>query len=446
MGSSTSNSAYGPTYNPWNHCDQLPPDDILSPGGSSGGSAGAVASYLCHGAIGSDTGGSVRQPASFCGIVGFKPTYGSLSRHGLVSYASSFDTPGILSRTVIDSALLFDAMYHGKDVNDPTSVALYPSAPPKSSLFHPGSPLSCLTSTQSNLSAHSTNLEILESLNIAQSELSSTALHGLVVGVPIEYSLIELDSQIRSHWENTLKMLQDAGATIQTISLPSLRMALPTYYLLACAEASSNLSRYDGLRYGYRSQSIKKSSTADSISNIADDLHHEMSLSRGEGFGPQVLRRILAGTFVLSESAYHDYFTKAVQARHHIVEEISNLFDMKSCHGRVDCIVGPTSPILPFYLKEEPDFAQMLLNDFMTVTANLTGTPAIRYFLIRSSLSLIVSSVPVGVAVKSRRSQPSSSIPVPVGMQIMAGKGKEDIILRAGVAIEQRAGFTLRSI
>jgi aspartyl-tRNA(Asn)/glutamyl-tRNA(Gln) amidotransferase subunit A len=282
----------------------------------------------------------------------------------------------------MDSALLFDAMYRGKDLNDPTSVDLYPRSP---SLLSPGAPLSCLHSNPAKLSPHSTPLDILQSLATSQSEASSTSLRGVVVGVPVEYSLAELDPQVRSHWENTLRMLQDAGATIRTISLPSLRMALPTYYLLACAEASSNLSRYDGLRYGYRASqqtTDRSSSSGESLENIADDLHREMSRSRGEGFGPQVLRRILAGTYVLSESAYHDYFTKAVQARQHIVSEFQSCLDWNplssSPEQRIDCLVGPTSPILPFSLQEEPDFASMLLNDFMTVSANLTGTPAIK--------------------------------------------------------------------
>jgi aspartyl-tRNA(Asn)/glutamyl-tRNA(Gln) amidotransferase subunit A len=384
MGSSTSHSAYGPALNPWNSTTHSSPEDVLSPGGSSGGSAGVVASFLCHGAIGSDTGGSVRQPASFCGVVGFKPSYGSLSRHGLISYASSFDTPGVLARSVMDAALLFDAMYRGKDENDPTSVNLFPSTALSKSLFSPGAPLSSLLSPSSPpLSASSPALDILQSLSESQSELSSSSLHGVVVGVPSEYSLTELDPQIRAHWETSLRMLRDAGATIRPVSAPSLRMALPTYYLLACAEASSNLSRYDGIRYGYRSSpslTSRRSGAGDPLESIAGDLHREMSRSRGEGFGPQVLRRILAGTFVLSESAHHDYFDRAVLARQRIVAELGGLLDLESplTEGRVDCIVGPTSPILPFYQAEQPDFASMLLNDFMTVAANLTGAPAIR--------------------------------------------------------------------
>jgi aspartyl-tRNA(Asn)/glutamyl-tRNA(Gln) amidotransferase subunit A len=392
MGSSTSHSAYGPALNPWESRTRISSEDVLSPGGSSGGSAGAVASFLCHGAIGSDTGGSVRQPASFCGVVGFKPSYGSLSRHGLVSYASSFDTPGVLARSVMDSALLFDSMYRGKDEKDPTSVDLFPSlTAPYQSLFSPGAPLSSLLSSSCRppLGASADVLDTLQSLSLAQSELSSSSLHGVVVGVPREYSLVELDPQVRAHWEASLRMLRDAGATILSVSVPSLRLALPTYYLLACAEASSNLSRYDGIRYGYRSSpSPARAGAEEALESIAGDLHREMSRSRGEGFGPQVLRRILAGTFVLSESAFHDYFGKAVLARELLVAELHSLLAPSSPSAlplslseearRVDCIVGPTSPTLPFHQSHQPDFATSLLHDFMTVSANLAGTPAIR--------------------------------------------------------------------
>lgn len=406
MGSSTTESAYGCSLNPWGarfgRDGVLDPGD-LSPGGSSGGGAAAVASYLCHGAIGSDTGGSVRQPASFCGVVGLKPSYGVLSRYGLVAYASSLDTPGVMARSVIDSALLLcAAMADNPDPMDPTSTG--------------GCPERILSSLSNSTVRTSDTGAVLESLKI--SEDSNVSLKGTVIGVPIEFSTAEVDPLVRGVWEETLRMLVDAGAEVRTISLPSLKVALPAYYMLACAEASSNLSRYDGVRYGMRCEGGGWTGGEAGELGAAEELLSQVAKSRGRGFGAMVIRRILAGTYVLSESAYHDYFERASALRSRVSEELR-----RCLAGGVACIIGPTSPVLPYSISNPPSFADTLANDFMTVPANLAGLPAV--------------SVPAGV-VNCDRGKDGR---VPVGMQLIGGRLQEGELLRVALAIEQRCGF-----
>jgi aspartyl-tRNA(Asn)/glutamyl-tRNA(Gln) amidotransferase subunit A len=260
-----------------------------------------VKSYMKTGSVGSDTGGSVRQPASFCGVVGMKPTYGLLSRYGLISYASSMDTPGVLTRRVLDSALLLDAMASGADPNDMTTVHRNPGdcgiVADVLKQLTPYYQRNCIIKEYHNPLSH------LQDLKVAEQFVGKTLL-GVVVGVPAEFSVNELDANVRECWEDTLRNLQDAGAEIRTLHLPSLKAAIPSYYMLACAEASSNLSRYDGIRYGRRRPSAGKEhqDPNSSYSEITDDissLHRDVGKLRGENFGPEVLRRILTGAFIL---------------------------------------------------------------------------------------------------------------------------------------------------
>lgn len=405
MGSASLNSAFGNVQSPWGG------DDHVVAGGSSGGGAAAVASFLSHGSVGSDTGGSVRQPASFCGCVGLKPTYGLLSRYGLLSYASSMDCPGIMTRSVLDAAVLLDTM-SGHDENDPSSLLL-----PE---YRGHGVIPQILGEGSDDWDATTHLEAL--LNY-QATLQS--LEGVTIGVPGEFHAAELDPRIHDIWNDTLHQLQDAGATIKPISIPSLTSALPTYYMLACAEASSNLSRYDGIRYGYRSKpstakKVDSPENSASIASLASELHNEIAQTRGEAFGAEVLRRILTGTFVLSQSAFHDYYEKALHSRNALTEAVCNQFT------HVDCLLGPTSPVLPFYSSKPPSVSDMYYNDILTVPANLAGLPAV--------------SVPAGIA---RRNVGNTDEPaeMPVGMQLIGTRLGECELLRVALAIEQRNGL-----
>ncbi len=311
MGSSTENSAYQTTRNPWNR--------ECSPGGSSGGSTAAVASCMAFGGLGSDTGGSVRQPASFCGVVGLKPTYGRISRYGLVAFGSSLDCIGTLTRSVEDSALLLQVMA-GWDPNDSTSVS---RVPPDFSSF----------------------------LNQSGK---------LKVGVPREYFAEGIDPEVASSVEQALREMEKSGRVeLHTISLPHTAYAIAAYYVIATAEASSNLSRFDGVRYGPRASD-------------ASNLQELYSKSRARGFGPEVKRRIMLGTFALSAGYYDAYYKRASQVRALIAADFRNAF------GQVDLIATPTSPTTAFKLGEKVnDPLSMYLSDIYTVTANLAGLPAL---------------------------------------------------------------------
>jgi aspartyl-tRNA(Asn)/glutamyl-tRNA(Gln) amidotransferase subunit A len=358
MGSSNENSAYGPVLNPW--------DRGRVPGGSSGGSAAVVAGGLAPWAIGTDTGGSIRQPAAFCGIVGLKPTYGSISRYGMIAFASSLDQCGPLTRTVSDAALLLGIL-QGRDPCDSTSVGL------EGGVSLPG-----------------------------REDLS-----GLRFGVPAELGHDEYDSGVRAVFEQTLKKIEDLGGEIAEVSLPSSEHGISAYYVIAPAEASSNLARYDGVRYGMRAGGD-------------GDLVEMYETTRSEGFGAEVKRRIMLGTYALSSGYYEAYYGQAQKVRTRIAE------DFKGAFAQVDFVVTPTAPSVAFELGEKTDDPlAMYLNDFFTVPMSLAGIPAI--------------SIPAGLAA------PEGGGPeLPVGFQIAAPAFAEQPLLNAAYALEQGIGFDAR--
>jgi aspartyl-tRNA(Asn)/glutamyl-tRNA(Gln) amidotransferase subunit A len=358
MGSSNENSAYGPVLNPW--------DRERVPGGSSGGSAAVVAGGLAPWAIGTDTGGSIRQPAAFCGIVGLKPTYGAISRYGMIAFASSLDQCGPLTRSVSDAALLLGIL-QGKDPCDSTSVGI------DGGIALPG-----------------------------REDLS-----GLRFGVPAELRGDDYDSGVRAVFEQTLRKIEDLGGEIAEVSLPSSEHGISAYYVIAPAEASSNLARYDGVRYGMRAGGD-------------GDLIEMYETTRSEGFGPEVKRRIMLGTYALSSGYYEAYYGQAQKVRTRIAEDFSGAF------GSVDFVVTPTAPSVAFKLGEKTaDPLAMYLNDFFTVPMSLAGIPAI--------------SIPAGLA------EPEGGGPqLPVGFQIASPAFSEQKLLDAAYALEQGIGFDAR--
>jgi aspartyl-tRNA(Asn)/glutamyl-tRNA(Gln) amidotransferase subunit A len=347
MGSSTENSAFGPALNPW--------DKERVTGGSSGGSAAAVAAGLVPAALGSDTGGSVRQPAAFCGVVGLKPTYGRVSRYGLVAFASSLDQIGPLTRCVGDAASLLNIIA-GVDRFDATSADV--PVPDFSAQLEAG-------------------------------------LDGLVVGLPAEYYPADLDGRLRGLCLSAAERLEALGAEVREVSLAHTRYAIPAYYLVANAEASSNLARYDGVRYGHRA--------GDTVSAL--DVYRD---SRGAGFGAEVKRRIMLGTFGLSAGYYDEYYGRGQSVRQLISEDFSQVFA-----GGVDVLFTPTTPTVAFPVGERlHDPVQMYLSDVFTVTANLAGLPAI--------------SIPIG-----------NVDGLPVGGQLIGRRFEEATLLRAASGLEQ---------
>jgi len=348
MGSSTENSAYGPALNPLDHS--------RVPGGSSGGSAGAVAAGVVDMALGSETGGSVRQPAAFCGVVGVKPTYGRVSRFGLVAFASSLDQVGVFGKTVGDAASCLQVVA-GHDPNDSTSS---PSPVPD------------------------------------YMSVSSSSLEGVVIGWPKEYFPSQLDPAIKALCDRALDRFRSLGATVREVSLPHTELAIPVYYIIAPAEASSNLARFDGVRYGAR--------------RPAGTLREMYDATRSEGFGPEVTRRILLGTYVLSAGYYDAYYRKAQQVRALITRDFADVFA-----GGVDLLFTPTTPTPAFKLGAISDPYEMYLSDIFTVTANLAGVPAM--------------SLPIGRANG-----------LPVGGQIIAPHFCEDRMFGAAFALERALG------
>lgn len=379
MGSSTENSAYGPTRNPL--------DVRCVAGGSSGGSAAAVAAGITPIALGSETGGSVRQPAAFCGVVGVKPTYGRVSRYGLVAFASSLDQIGVLGRSVDDAALGLEGIA-GFDKMDSTSsdadVPIY-------RLAALGKPAPDARSPDT------------EAIRIGRSPVplppppSPKTLEGVVIGKPREYFPDSLDSSIRDLCERALDRFRSMGATIRDISLPRSPLAIPVYYILAPAEASSNLARFDGMRYGLRVDPGK-------------GLKAMYEATRSEGFGPEVTRRILLGTYVLSAGYYDAYYKKAQAVRTLIADDFRSAFT-----NGVNAIFTPTTPTPAFPVGAISDPYEMYLNDIFTVTANLAGVPAI--------------SVPIG---RVRR--------LPVGGQIITAHFDEYTMFRVAYALEAGLG------
>jgi aspartyl-tRNA(Asn)/glutamyl-tRNA(Gln) amidotransferase subunit A len=356
MGSSNMTSAFGPVRNPWTRRGDNAAE--LVPGGSSGGSAAAVAARLAPGATATDTGGSIRQPAAFTGIVGIKPTYGRCSRWGIVAFASSLDQAGPMARTVEDAAILLTSM-SGHDPKDSTSAPI-PVPDFAAELEKP--------------------------------------LAGLRVGVPKEYQLDGTPPEISALWEQGIAWLKDAGCSIHPISLPHTKYALPTYYIVAPAEASSNLARYDGVRFGLRVP--------------GEDLDELYANTRAEGFGAEVRRRILIGTYVLSAGYYDAYYLKAQQVRAKI------LGDFTAAFRDVDVVLTPTTPSAAFAQGEKMDDpVTMYLNDVFTVTANLAGLPGV--------------SVPAGLDAQG----------LPLGLQLIGKPFDEATMLRAARAIERAADF-----
>jgi aspartyl-tRNA(Asn)/glutamyl-tRNA(Gln) amidotransferase subunit A len=355
MGSSTTTSWYGPVESPWRRRGD---NRRLVPGGSSGGSAAAVAGRAALAAIGTDTGGSIRQPASFCGIVGLKPTYGRCSRWGVVAYASSLDHPGPMGRTVRDVAVMLQAMA-GHDVRDSTSA---PVPVPDFAAALTGD------------------------------------IRGTRIGIPKEYRVDGMPKEIETLWQQGVDWLRAAGAELVAISLPMTKYALPTYYIIAPAEASSNLARYDGVRFGLRVE--------------GDSLDEMYELTRAAGFGAEVRRRVLIGTYVLSAGYYDAYYLKAQRVRTLIARDFATAFE------RVDCILTPTAPSAAFAIGENSeDPIAMYLNDVFTVPANLAGVPAI--------------SVPAGL----------SGDGLPLGLQITGRAFDEETVLRVAEVLESAAQF-----
>ncbi|KDO33758.1 hypothetical protein SPRG_01639 [Saprolegnia parasitica CBS 223.65] len=372
MGSATKYSQFGATINPWS--TNLT-DAALVSGGSSGGSAAAIASGCCFAALGSDTGGSVRQPAAYCGVTGFKPNYGRISRHGMIAYASSLDTPALFTKTARDASLVLPLLA-GPDGKDATAIQ------------------ETLPDTWCQLPA------------------DTSSLKGLTVGVPNEYFVQELPEAMLHVWDEGIRHLRDAGARVVEVSLPTTKYALPTYYILACAEASSNLSRYDGVRYGFRAAVSEATSVADA-SNQATALHDLYCRTRSEGFGPEVQRRILSGTFVLSAGAFNDYYERAVIVRQRIRDDFAATFT-----SGVDVLLTPTTPTGPFSLHGAADPIEMFMNDIMTIPASLAGLPAL--------------SLPAAI---------TDDAGLPLGLQLIGAPKTEDRLLSAAVALEDRLGF-----
>ncbi|HEY5052819.1 MAG TPA: Asp-tRNA(Asn)/Glu-tRNA(Gln) amidotransferase subunit GatA [Solirubrobacterales bacterium] len=358
MGSSNENSAYGPVLNPW--------DRGRVPGGSSGGSAAAVAGGLAPWAIGTDTGGSIRQPAALCGIVGLKPTYGAISRYGMIAFASSLDQCGPLTRDVSDAALLL-AIMQGRDPLDSTSVGLR------------------------------------DGVRLPDRE----DLSGLRFGVPSDLTGDLFDAGVREVFEATLRKIESLGGEIAEVRLPSAEHGISAYYVIAPAEASSNLARYDGVRYGMRADGV-------------EDLLEMYERTRAEGFGAEVKRRIMLGTYALSSGYYDAYYGQAQKVRTKIAEDFSTAF------AGVDFVITPTSPSVAFELGEKTaDPLSMYLNDYFTVPMSLAGIPAI--------------SIPAGLA------EPEGGGPrLPVGFQIAAPAFAEQKLLEAAYALEQAIGFDAR--
>jgi aspartyl-tRNA(Asn)/glutamyl-tRNA(Gln) amidotransferase subunit A len=349
MGSSTEHSAYGPTLNPW--------DRGRVPGGSSGGSAAAVAAGLAPWAIGTDTGGSIRQPAALCGIVGMKPTYGAVSRYGMIAFASSLDQAGPFTRDVRDAALLLSAMV-GQDPCDSTSIGL------------------------------------LEPIGVP----AATDLAGVRLGVPEELTGEGIEAGVLERFNETLDLARELGASVETMRLPHAPHGLAAYYLIAPAEASSNLARYDGVRYGYRAEDYA-------------DLLSMYTRTREEGFGAEVKRRIMLGTYALSSGYYDAYYGRAQKVRTRIAEDFRGAFQ------RFDFVVTPTSPSVAFELGAKlEDPLAMYLNDVCAVPMSLAGIPAI--------------SIPNGL-----------SEGLPTGFQIAGPAFSENRILDAAHALEQAIGF-----
>ncbi|SHG86025.1 aspartyl/glutamyl-tRNA(Asn/Gln) amidotransferase subunit A [Cognatiyoonia sediminum] len=359
MGSSNETSVYGNVVNPWKVDDR-----DLTPGGSSGGSAAAVAADLCVAATGTDTGGSIRQPAAFTGITGIKPTYGRVSRWGIVAFASSLDQAGPMTKDVRDAAIMLEAMC-GHDPKDSTSA----------------------------------------DLPVPNFEAALTGdIKGKTIGIPKEYRMDGMSAEIEKLWSDGTEMLKDAGAEIKDISLPHTKYALPAYYVIAPAEASSNLARYDGVRFGHRA----KLDAGDGITEMYEK-------TRAEGFGAEVQRRVMVGTYVLSAGFYDAYYNRARKVRALIKQDFEKVFA-----DGVDAILTPATPSAAFGLGENMDPIQMYLNDVFTVTVNLAGLPGI--------------AIPAGLDASG----------LPLGLQLIGRPWEEGDLLNVAYSLERAAGFVAK--
>ncbi len=363
MGSSNETSVYGSAVNPWRRGND---DAALTPGGSSGGSAAAVAADLCLAATGTDTGGSIRQPAAFTGTVGIKPTYGRCSRWGIVAFASSLDQAGPMTKSVRDAAIMLGAMC-GHDPKDSTSA----------------------------------------DLPVPDFEAALTGdIRGKKIGIPREYRMEGMPDEIETLWQDGIAMMRDAGAEIVDISLPHTKYALPAYYVIAPAEASSNLARYDGVRYGHRARLEQ-----------GDGITEMYEKTRAEGFGPEVQRRVMIGTYVLSAGFYDAYYNRARRVRTLIKKDFDDVFA-----AGIDSILTPATPSAAFGLGEmaDADPIAMYLNDVFTVTVNLAGLPGI--------------AVPTGVDKQG----------LPLGLQLIGRPWDEADLLSSAYALERSAGFVAK--
>lgn len=358
MGSSNSTSYYGGVLNPWRI------EEELVPGGSSGGSAAAVAGHLCAAATGSDTGGSIRQPAAFTGVVGLKATYGRCSRYGMIALASSLDQAGVLTKTVKDAAV-FLKVISGYDKKDSTSA----------------------------------NKEVPDFASFV-----GKSIRGMKIGIPKEFRIEGMQKEIEEYWKRGTEILKDAGAVIVDVSLPSSKYSLPVYYIIQPAEASSNLARYDGVKYGFRAK-------GKSLTEMYEN-------TREQGFGDEVKRRIMIGTYVLSAGYFDAYYMKALKIQKIIKKEFEDVFQ------KVDVLLTPSTPNSAFSLENEPkDPVTMYLNDVLTVTANIVGAPGI--------------SVPIGL----------DNVGKPLGLQLIAPHFMEETLIQAGSVLEKDANFpTLKEI
>ncbi|PCI97807.1 MAG: Asp-tRNA(Asn)/Glu-tRNA(Gln) amidotransferase GatCAB subunit A [Alphaproteobacteria bacterium] len=355
MGSSNTTSYYGNVINPWKREGD---DTDLTPGGSSGGSAAAVAAQICMGATGTDTGGSIRQPASFCGITGMKPTYGRCSRWGTIAFASSLDQAGTFARSVEDNALLLRSM-SGHDPKDSTSA----------------------------------NKSVPDFAAALTGDIK-----GKVIGIPKEYRVDGMPEEISALWQRGIEWLESAGATTIEVSLPHTHYALATYYVIAPAEASSNLARYDGVRFGHRAKE--------------DDLTDMYEITRAEGFGEEVKRRIMIGTYALSSGYYDAYYIKAQKVRRLISQDFLSAFE------KCDALLTPTAPSSAFAIGEnEDDPIKMYLNDVFTVPASLAGLPGI--------------SIPAGVDAQG----------LPLGLQVIGRPWDEETVFKVAGVVENLAQF-----
>ncbi len=364
MGSSNETSCYGDVINPWRRGND---DTALTPGGSSGGSASAVASDMCLAATGTDTGGSIRQPAAFTGIVGIKPTYGRVSRWGVVAFASSLDQAGPMTKSVRDAAIMLGAMA-GHDPKDSTSA----------------------------------------DIAVPDFEAALTGdIRGKKIGIPREYRMDGMPDEIEALWQSGIAMMKDAGAEIVDISLPHTKYALPAYYVIAPAEASSNLARYDGVRYGHRARLAQ-----------GDGITEMYEKTRAEGFGREVQRRVMIGTYVLSAGFYDAYYNRARRVRALIKRDFETVFE-----GGIDAILTPATPSAAFGLGEmaDADPIKMYLNDVFTVTVNLAGLPGI--------------AVPVGLDRQG----------LPLGLQLIGRPWDEAGLLNHAYVLESSAGFVAKA-